>query len=333
MAKPKYPSHSRRSNRSQAVPGDTACTRDPSIASVAPDKMTDLLSPDDRPGPGGLVTTMHSEDVPTLRSLIPRRLPSVKAAIMEVPFHVIQNLFYIMPPSTTYTELMEHAQLLAKLPEYFTRGTIEHYIPLSEVTDQFPDQLSLKEMDLFSRCPVNLRDKMSMVPFYNIVRYFAVEGRCTLDDVFEGTKLLTSLYQTEKEIERLRPLNSGLTSNSAILVESIPHLEALHKTLVMYMWITFRMELSFPNRALANEFKLRTEAALDECLERLPNTKIRMKTMSQSRKDALENVTEAEMALRGKIKWERKKTARPVLPAWTEIGVLEETPAAARSQS
>jgi ATP-dependent RNA helicase SUPV3L1/SUV3 len=135
--------------------------------------------------------------------------------------------------------------------------------------------LTLKEINTLCYSPVQLRDERSVAIFVNIVKAFSEQGQVHLEEIFGKTKLIETLKIVEDTLESLPPLPpiEGIGRRPLtppILVSSIPQLEVLHKALVLYIWLSFRFDLSFLDRPHAMELKLRTEVVLDDCLERLP---------------------------------------------------------------
>ncbi len=233
------------------------------------------VTPDEVAQPGGTVTTLHKADLPILRSLLPLPLPPLKRATLDIPYTTMSDLSVLLPSGIPFAHLLDHLNALALLPPNTVPGAFDQKIPLADVLEPFRDRLSLAEMDLFTYSPVSTRDLNAINIFTNIVRDYADSGRVDVDKVFETSRLLVNLDMTEATLATLPPLPPvfGIGRRlltPPIIISSIPLLETLHKSLVLYIWLSFRMEVSFPDRSLAISYKNRAEAVLDECLARLP---------------------------------------------------------------
>ncbi|WWC62299.1 uncharacterized protein I303_104895 [Kwoniella dejecticola CBS 10117] len=257
---------------------------------------TNIASPsaaadtDEAPATGGLVTTLHKADLPILRELMKRDLPSIPRANLEIPYNNLSDLSELLPAITSFGSLLEHFASLAKTPSYTVLSAHEHKLPLADLIEPYRDSLSLHEIDLFCFAPVNIRDERAKAIFGNLIDDFANKGRVDLEEIFGPSRLINQLELVEETLRTLPPLPPVLgigrkLLTPPIIISSIPMLETLHKSLVLYIWLSFRLEVSFPDRVKAVELKERTELVLDSCLERLPGLRQRKHAKGERGKD------------------------------------------------
>ena len=235
----------------------------------------DPTTPDESPAPGGSVTTLHKADLPLLKALLPQPLPPITRATVDIPFAVLGEVSSLLSPETTFAELLEHVSQLAILPPKTTLTANRHRTQLADIVEPLRSYLTLAEMETFSFAPVNQRDLRSVAVFEKVVNAYATEGRVDLIDCYSGSGLIKTLEMVETTLETLPPLPpiEGIGRRlltPPVIVTSIPALETLHKSLVMYIWLSYRYDVSFPDRNLAVEIKERVEVVLDQCLARLP---------------------------------------------------------------
>ncbi|WRT67588.1 uncharacterized protein IL334_004560 [Kwoniella shivajii] len=247
---------------------------------TANDDTSNIATPDEAPATGGLVTTLHKADLPILRELMKRDLPSIPRANLEVPYPNLAELASLLPSNTSFGSLLEHFAVLAKPPAFTTLSAYGHKLPLADLIEPYRDQLSLQEIDLFCFAPLNLRDERAKAIFKNLIEDFSENGLVELENIFGPSRLLHQLELVEETLRTLPPLPPILgvgrkLLTPPIIISSIPMLETLHKSLVLYIWLSFRLEVSFPDRNKAVEYKERTELVLDQCLERLPGLRQR----------------------------------------------------------
>ncbi|BEJ14973.1 hypothetical protein CspHIS471_0407400 [Cutaneotrichosporon sp. HIS471] len=244
----------------------------------------DESSPDEVPHSGGIVTTLHEADLPLLRAMMPLSLPSVTRAVLEPTSKALGKLAPLLPPSTSYTELMGHFEALAKLPPLTVLSSVSHREPIFEVVGKYRDVLTLGECVNFGMAPVNRRDPKVMSIFERILKAYSEEMNVSLEPTLDPTMLIKTLKTVEETLAALPPLPPHLGVYRPYLVPpitiaAIPLLESLHKALVLYIWLSFRFHLAFPDRELAAAYKERTEHALEICLERMPG--VRQKTREE----------------------------------------------------
>jgi len=250
----------------------------------------DPTTPDETPAPGGSVTTLHKADLPLLKALLPQPLPPITRATIDIPSATLSSLSALLSTETTFAELLEHASQLAVLPPKTTLTANRHRTQLADVVEPLRQYLTLAEMETFSFAPVNQRDARSVAIFEKVVNAYAKEGRVDLLDCYDGSGLIKSLEMVEMTLETLPPLPpiEGIGRRlltPPVIVTSIPSLETLHKSLVMYIWLSFRYDVSFPDRALAVQIKERVEVVLDQCLARLPGLRNKKTSERGAEKD------------------------------------------------
>lgn len=239
------------------------------VAGTSPPSVPDIQS-------GGVVTTLKDEDLPLLRELLPLSLPAIPLAVLDPPSSTLTDLAPLLPPSTTFAQLVEHASLLALAPANTIIASAGHKIPIAEIVQPFRDSLTLGEMELFTLAPLNLRDERSKAIFQNIVHAYASRGVVEIGPVLESSGLVPLLEEMESLLGELPPLptdpDEPFPATPPVIVHALPELESLHKSLVMYIWLSFRLSLAFTDRVKAQDLKERAEVVLEGCLERLPGT-------------------------------------------------------------
>ncbi|EIW73583.1 hypothetical protein TREMEDRAFT_12580, partial [Tremella mesenterica DSM 1558] len=238
------------------------------------------IAPDEKPSEGGIVTTFHESDLPILRSLLHQPLPPITRATLDVPFENMSALAALLPPETKFSELLDHVYSLVLVPPNMTLGSMQHKLPLAKVVEEFRSGLTLSEMDLLTYAPVNGRDPRALGVYHSLASTYASVGHVTLDNMFDSSGFYEQLRKMEKVINDLiNPPSSREPQSqtqekpksvSQIISDNLPGMETLHKTLVLYIWLSYRREVSFPDREKALGYKERTEVVLEKCLEHLP---------------------------------------------------------------
>ncbi|KAL7419827.1 RNA helicase [Cryptotrichosporon argae] len=269
---------------------------------------------------GGQVTTLYAADLPRLRELLPLPLPAASRAVLEAPPGALADLAALLPPTTTFAALLEHLAALARLPARTALASHAHKIPLARLVETSRAQLALDEVALFTHAPVNHRDERVAAVFSAVVAAYAGAGLVELEAVLAPTRLLKTLDVAETTLAALPPLPPHLGIGRPylappVLIASIPALESLHKALVLYIWLSFRLDVAFPDRALALKHKERAERVLEACLERLPG--LRQKKSHERTKEMDKEValhrrmyTDKHGKVKPPIEWVRKEQAR-----------------------
>lgn len=236
---------------------------------------------------GGVVTTLQPDDLPALRQVLQSPLTPVPRAVVESSSDRLSKLAVLLPTDTRYSVLLQLYSSLVKLPAYCTVQENTSGILVSELFKAYGKRLALKEMVVFSFAPVNLRDDKAVAAFQKYLGAYIHDGEVLVEEALLETRLVANLEKVElARTAMYDPLEDGLAKHhlapiSGAIVAAIPGLESLHKALVLYLWLSFRLDLAFPDREKATLLKTRTEEALEYCLERLPGLKRTRKALQQ----------------------------------------------------
>lgn len=244
-------------------------------ATTAFDALEDPVEPEPEQNLGGVVTTLHKQDLPILREVLPLELPKIQLATLDVPYKTRADVALLLPPNTPYVDVLDHLNSLIQIPSNMRTSAFQDVVPLAEMLEPYRNTLTFHELHVFTSCPVNRRDPMIISVFNNIIRQYSREGLVEIDKAFFDTRFLSLLDLVEGTLAVLPPLPPIIgigrrVLTPPIIVSSLPQMESMHKALVMYIWLSFRLEVAFPERARANNLKLRVETVLDQCLARFP---------------------------------------------------------------
>ncbi|KAK4685255.1 hypothetical protein P7C73_g4904, partial [Tremellales sp. Uapishka_1] len=239
------------------------------------------------------------------RSLLPLPLPSLRRAVLDPPFDSLSELASLLPPSTTYASLFDHFSNLCLTAPGLTLSSSAHKVPISKLIEEYKSDLSLHEIELFTLCPINIRDERALAIFKDLLEAFCSSGLVSIDAILSSSRLLKTLAIVEDTLHGLPPLPKILGIGRTpfvppVLISSIPLLETLHKSLVLYIWLSFRLAINLPDRAIAVAYKERTERVLEQCLERLPGLRNRK---SHERRQGKEKMVVKDEYGRKRIEW------------------------------
>ena len=238
----------------------------------------EFIGIDDKPNEGGVVTTLHEADLPFLRELLPIPLQPAKQIVIDVPNEIVSQMATLLPPNTKFSDIMGHISSLTVVPPHMTTGSDKGNSGPLEVIDHYSRHMSMGEMQVFSNAPINLRDPTLKYIFSEVLAAYTTDGLVDLEMVLKKSRYLSILDLCEATLAILPPLPPVIGIGRRVLtppliIASVPSLEGLHKALVLYMWLSFRLPIAFPDRVKAGELKQRCEVVLEDCIERLPGVR------------------------------------------------------------
>lgn len=271
--------------------------------------------------------------------MLPLPLPPLTRASLDIPNSNLEELLPLLPPSATHKELFTFFAEVAKLPTDTVLTDVSRYDSASVCIEPYRNTLTLEETDTFSRAPVALRDDRLTSIYRNMIAAYAEDFHVDLDEILAPSTLLKTLTTVEETLAALPPLPPVLGVWRPYLVppitiSSIPLMETLHKALVLYLWLSYRLELAFPDRELATAYKKRTEKVLEVCLERLPGLRPKKKgerTKEMDREHALyrRKYVDKHGLVKPSIEWVDRQTADMTKreQTWKNLAVILEEPA------
>ncbi|XP_077247640.1 ATP-dependent RNA helicase isoform X2 [Tasmannia lanceolata] len=204
--------------------------------------------------PSGEVTCIDTEDLPLLHSSLEFPSPTLECAGL-FPTSDILFLYSRLHPTLGFHSMLELFIEKAKLsPNYFMTNC-EEMLKVAAVIDEFP--LGLQDKYLFCMSPVDMNDDISAQGLIQFAENYSKKGMVRLREIFTPGTLQVPKSQNE-----------------------LKELESIHKVLDLYVWLSYRLEDSFPDREVASAQKAMCSLLIEEFLERLGWQKPRAEKLS-----------------------------------------------------
>ncbi|RDY10643.1 DExH-box ATP-dependent RNA helicase DExH16, mitochondrial, partial [Mucuna pruriens] len=193
--------------------------------------------------PLGEVTCMDAEDLPLLHSSLNSTSPTLERAGL-LPTFDLMYMYSRLHPRSGFYQILAHFLDNAKLSENYFIVNCEQLLKVAAVIDELP--LGLREKYLFCISPADMDDEISSQGLTQFAENYAKKGLVRLREIFT-------------------PGSLKVPNTPAALKE----LESIHKVLDLYVWLSFRLEESFPDHELASSQKAICSMLIEEFLERL----------------------------------------------------------------
>jgi ATP-dependent RNA helicase SUPV3L1/SUV3 len=210
--------------------------------------------------PGGIVTTLNVDDMPILREALEAPIDKLTYAGLPRLADDLPRLYNLLPPKstnlTTLTEIHDHLSRV-RAPFKLTMDSGVGYALAA--LDGYSKDLTLPDLTCWFSAPVSWRDPKSA----EVARLFL---RAHRDD------LVVSLVKCMEKTGYTRTLNEvGATMTSRQTLSNpkvkMVALETMHKALVVYLWMSLRNSVIFPEYLEALEMKDETEKAMEFVLQ------------------------------------------------------------------
>ncbi|KAG2728221.1 hypothetical protein I3760_01G194900 [Carya illinoinensis] len=193
--------------------------------------------------PVGEVTCIDAEDLPLLHSSLESPSPTLERAGLFPTFDLMFMYSRVCQTNGLH-QILEHFLDNAKLSENYFIADCEETLKVAAVLDELP--LGLHDKYLFCISPVDMADDISSQGLTQFAQNYANKGIVRLREIFTPGTLRVPKTQT-----------------------ALKELESIHKVLDLYVWLSFRLEDSFPDRDVASTQKAICSLLIEEFLERL----------------------------------------------------------------
>uniref|UniRef100_A0A1J3GJ87 RNA helicase n=1 Tax=Noccaea caerulescens TaxID=107243 RepID=A0A1J3GJ87_NOCCA len=191
--------------------------------------------------PVGEVTCLYEDDLPLLHSSLNSPSPLIECAGLFPTFDLIFRYSQAHPKQGLY-QILEHFVENAKLSSNYFISNVEDMLKVAALVDELP--IGLKEKYLFVVSPVDINDEISALGFTQFAKKFSKRGIVNLREIFEEDRVKVPRTPTE-----------------------LKELESLHKVLDLYVWLSLRLEDSFPDREVAASQKSICNLLIEQFLE------------------------------------------------------------------
>lgn len=192
--------------------------------------------------PAGEVTCLHGEDLPLLHSSLESPSPDLERAGL-FPTYDLLHMYSKANMQNGLHRILEHFVENAKLSEQYFITDCEEMMKVAAVIDELP--LGLQEKYMFCISPVDMNDDISAQGLAQFAQNYAKNGLVRLREIFTP-----GMLQVPKTPAALQEL------------------ESIHKVLELYVWLSFRLEDSFPDHEVAASQKAICSMLIEEFLER-----------------------------------------------------------------
>lgn len=227
-------------------------------------------TPTPKMGQVGLVTTLEDVDLEVVHGSFENEAEPLKTAGLFPPASVIEHFSSYFPAGTPLSFILLRLRDIARLPPHYHMTNLRNNIEVANHIQAIP--LSVRDRIIFLNAPISMKDT-GMKEFLR-----ALGTRVAKND---NAKLIDI-----KELN-LEILDYTRQSYPYGRVEYLKHLEALHKCLTLYLWLSYRYVGVFQSQALAFHVKSMVEERIDEYLANLDyKPEIRRVRVQQMRMEA-----------------------------------------------
>lgn len=222
----------------------------------------------------GLVTTLESADLPILRKAMHCELDPIMSAGIFPPTSVLVKFATYFPPSTSFSYILLRLHELSLRHPRYHLCVLRDQIAIAD-TIQHVRNLSIHDRIIFCAAPVMIRD--TTMP--SVLLAFA---RCVGDN---SSGALLDIPEIPLDI-----LDEEIQANR----DYMSRLESLHKSLILYLWLSYRFAGVFINQAMAFHVKRLVEERIDKVLAEYSSSPAIRERIKKMRDEALRQISKLD---------------------------------------
>lgn len=200
----------------------------------------------------GFVTTLEEEDLDVVHGSFDQEAEPLQTAGLFPPSSLIEKFASYFPAGTPFSFMLLRLRDIARLPGRFHMCDLRSNLEIAQQIQQFP--LTIHDRCVFINAPCSLRDHGMPQIIRALAKRIAYNQSGNLLDITEIN---------------LEVLDHSLQSYPHGPEQYLKHLEALHKSLVLYLWLSYRYTGIFLSQTLAFHVKEMVETRINEHLDSL----------------------------------------------------------------
>lgn len=248
----------------------------------------------------GLVTTLERVDHDYLKFAMNREPEPIKTVGLFPPPLIVERFANYFPPGTPFSYIMLRLHEISVVHPRYQLCGLRDAVAIAD-TIHTVRNLSISDRLIICAAPTNMRDEAEREFLRTLAECIAEKKSGALLDL---PKLPLEVLDEEPSHER-RYLHS---------------LEQLHKMIVTYLWLSYRLPQVFTTRKLAMHVKQLTEDAIERTLAQFSWSEVRKKQRERAR-EARRGMREQEM-----VDTEMRTSASAHLPQEAREILQDETP-------
>ncbi|KAI0781523.1 P-loop containing nucleoside triphosphate hydrolase protein [Trametes elegans] len=216
----------------------------------------------DGDSPGGVVTTLHPNDLEYVRKCLKAPYDVIRYARVQIASPHYRNVVTTLPRGSSQMTVADAFHYISKMQPLFELQNVHELEQCFTFIDTFMDCLTVDGRLLVQNAPCPWRDSRVVAGATALMSIHREDLRVPVEAVLQRSGLLGHLNTTLRLME-----SDSLDCDQKDLLDMLAQLETIHKVIVFYLWYSYRQPVAFPDQAKAFKLRQLTEIAMDWILE------------------------------------------------------------------
>lgn len=214
---------------------------------------------EDEDDQSGVATTLNPMDLQTLERAINAKIPTINKAAIGISTDALKDLNNLMPSRASLSDLIKTLTGLLRVSNNYFVTSNQNLLQMADIANEPLSQLPIDDAYRFAMAPCNTRDA-------NVVA-----ALCRFIDAQASGETIEPIRSLEglglKELKDVERVIGNPAYKKPLSPDTLNSLESLHRSLVLYTWLSFRFTLDYTRRSVAQDLKVRTEKCIEYILE------------------------------------------------------------------
>ena len=226
-----------------AVQAQTSTKSDMNKENPTAKALLDLPAP---PSNLGLVTTLEERELPTVRKAMQMETEPIMTAGLLPPTSILEKFAMYFPPSISLSYIMLRLREISHLHPRYHLCQLKDAVGIADII-QPVEGLTIHDRLIFCAAPAQISDTHMPVV---LAAYARCVGEHSSGELLSIPEIPLEILDEEVRLDR----------------EYMRRLEALHKAMILYLWLSYRFAGVFVDQNMAFHVKHLTEEKIDAVL-------------------------------------------------------------------
>ncbi|TIC13162.1 P-loop containing nucleoside triphosphate hydrolase protein [Wallemia mellicola] len=214
---------------------------------------------EDEDDQSGVATTLNPMDLQILERAISAKIPTINKAAIGISTDALKDLNNLMPSRASLGDLIKTLTGLLRVSNNYFVTSNQNLLQMAAIANEPLSQLPIDDAYRFAMAPCNTRDANVVAA---LCRFIDAQAS---GETIEPIKSLEGLGL--KELKDVEKVIGNPAYKKPLSPDTLNSLESLHRSLVLYTWLSFRFTLDYTRRSVAQDLKVRTERCIEYILE------------------------------------------------------------------
>ncbi|KAF8959686.1 P-loop containing nucleoside triphosphate hydrolase protein [Flammula alnicola] len=213
---------------------------------------------------GGTTTTLFDEDLPHLAHCVATPYTPLPYARIGYNEQLVTQVLSVLPPGTPMNVVLSASKYIGRLPSHVRYANQEQLTTACAFLDNQWRNMTNADKVSVLYAPIPWRDHHTVDIIRRLLIQQASGDSVNFMKAIEGTGFIEKMEEMERRMELEA---QGMRIRLHGMAFTMLQMEAFHKVMVLYLWMSFRNPIVYSESEIVTPIKERLERVLNWCLD------------------------------------------------------------------